>query len=121
MTSRRLSLQALTLLNNDVVYEWSQALAGRLIREAGNDPSADIDRLYQILFARNPNDTEKSLLLGFFVSHEKVIREKAADGKFSIAVPIDYKPAEPLDPVRAAVLVDLVHVVVNSNDFAYRF
>jgi hypothetical protein len=114
-------LQALTLLNSDVVYEWSQALAGRVIREAGNDPSAEIDRLYQILFSRAPVDSEKSLLLGFFVSHEKVIREKAADGKFSIAVPIDYKPAEPLDPVRAAVLVDLVHVVANSNDFAYRF
>ncbi len=114
-------LQALTLLNDEQVYQWSQALAGRVTREAGNDPSAQIDRLYQILFSRNPNDSEKSLLLGFFVSHEKVIREKAADGKFSIAVPIDYKPTESLDPIRAAVLVDLVHVVANSNDFAYRF
>ncbi len=114
-------LQALTLLNNDVVYEWSQALAGRIIREGGNDPSAEIDRLYEILFARAPTDSEKSLLLGFLVSHERVIKEKAADGKFAIAVPIGFKSSEPLDPIRAAVLVDLVHVVVNSNDFAYRF
>jgi len=114
-------LQALTLLNDDQVYQWSQALAGRVVREAGNDPSAEIDRLYQILFSRAPNDSEKSLLLGFFISHERVIKEKVSDGKFSVAVPIDYKPEEALDPIRAAVLVDLVHVVVNSNDFAYRF
>ncbi len=114
-------MQALTLLNDNLVYGWSQALAGRVVREAGNDPSAEIDRLYQILFSRNPDDAEKSLLLGFFVSHEKVIREKAADGKFSIAVPIGYKPSDSFDPVRAAVFVDLVHAVANSNDFAYRF
>jgi hypothetical protein len=114
-------MQALTLLNDEQVYEWSQALAGRVVREAGNDPVAELDRLYQILFSRTPNENEKSLLLGFFVSHEKVIREKAADGKFAIAIPIDYKPTEALDPIRAAVLVDLVHAVMNSNDFSYRF
>jgi hypothetical protein len=114
-------MQALTLLNDEQVYQWSQALAGRIVREAGGDPSAELDRLYDILFSRKPNENEKSLLLGFFVSHEKVIREKAANGKFSIAVPIDYKPTETLDPIRAAVLVDLVHAVMNSNDFSYRF
>jgi len=114
-------MQALTLLNDEQVYQWSQVLAGRIVREAGGDPSAELDRLYEILFSRKPNENEKSLLLGFFVSHEKVIREKAAEGKFSIAVPIDYKPAETLDPIRAAVLVDLVHAVMNSNDFSYRF
>ena len=41
-------LQALTLYNSDQVFEWSQALAGRVIREAGNDDSARLDRLYQI-------------------------------------------------------------------------
>jgi hypothetical protein len=30
-------LQALTLFNSDVVFGWSQALAGRVIREAGKD------------------------------------------------------------------------------------
>jgi hypothetical protein len=114
-------LQALTLLNNDVVFGWSQALAGRVIREAGNDESAQLDRLYQILFARSPDESEKDILLAFLVSHEKVIKEKAADGKLSIAIPIGLKDMQTFDPIRAAVFVDLVHVVVNSNDFSYRF
>ncbi len=29
--------QALTLVNSDLVYQWSQALAGRVINEAGKD------------------------------------------------------------------------------------
>jgi hypothetical protein len=33
------------------------------------------------LFARNPDATEKTTLLAFLVSHEKVIKEKAAEGK----------------------------------------
>ena len=114
-------LQALTLFNSDIVFSWSQALAGRVIREAGVDESAQIDRLYQILFSRNPDETEKATLLAFLVSHEKVIRAKAEDGKLSIAIPIGLKDTQTLDPIRAATFVDLVHVVVNSNDFIYRF
>jgi Protein of unknown function (DUF1553)/Protein of unknown function (DUF1549) len=114
-------LQALTLFNSDIVFAWSQALAGRVIREAGNDESAQLDRLYQILFARSPDDSEKATLLAFLVSHEKVIRAKAEDGKLSIAIPVGLKDTEALNPIRAATFVDLVHVVVNSNDFSYRF
>ncbi|MGA7656918.1 MAG: DUF1549 and DUF1553 domain-containing protein [Methylocella sp.] len=114
-------LQALTLFNSDIVFSWSQALAGRVIRDAGVDESAQLDRLYQILFSRNPDETEKDTLLAFLVSHEKVIRAKAEDGKLSIAIPIGLKDTQTLDPIRAATFVDLVHVVVNSNDFIYRF
>lgn len=114
-------LQALTLFNDDLVFAWSQALAGRVIREAGSDESAELDRLYQILFGRDPDETERSTLLAFLISHEKVIRAKAEGGKLSIAIPIGLKDMQSLDPIRAATFVDLVHVVVNSNDFIYRF
>jgi hypothetical protein len=114
-------LQALTLYNSEVVFEWSQALAGRVIREAGNDESKQLDRLYLILFARYPDRTEKKDLRAFLDSHEKVIRGKAVDGKFDIAVPTGLKDPQNLDPLRAAAFVDLVHTVANSNDFTYRF
>ncbi|WP_026607189.1 DUF1549 and DUF1553 domain-containing protein [Methylocapsa acidiphila] len=114
-------LQALTLFNSELVFGWSQALAGRVIRDAGEDESAQLDRLYQILFARNPDDYEKSALRAFLKNHEKVILQKAEEGKFSIAIPIGLKDSVALNPVRAAAFVDLVHVVVNSNDFSYRF
>ena len=114
-------LQALTLLNNDLVFQWSQALAGRVIREAGKDESDQIDRLYQILFSRDATRGEKKVLEAFWDEHEKVIADKAADGTFSIATPIALKSTDPINPVRAAAFVDLVHTVANSNGFIYRY
>lgn len=114
-------LQALTLANSDLVYEWSQNLAGRVINEAGASPNAELDRLFQILFARNPDKAEKDTLLKFLAGQEKTIKEKAFTGKFAIAVPIGVKEkSEQQDPIRASAFVDLVHAVANSNEFAYR-
>ncbi|QSA96433.1 DUF1549 and DUF1553 domain-containing protein [Methylococcus sp. EFPC2] len=113
-------LQALTLLHSDVVFGWSQALAGRVISEAGKDESAQLDRLYQILFARTPNATEKDALRAFLDDQEKRIKTKALAGKFGLNVPTGLKDAQAIDPIRAAAFVDLVHAVANSNEFAYR-
>jgi hypothetical protein len=119
-------LQALTLFNSDVVFGWSQALAGRVIREAKNDDNARLDRLYEVLFARAPNKQERTVLKDFLDKQEKVIGDqvatgKGADGKFAVAVPVGGTPDKKINPVRAAAFVDLVHTVANSNDFAYRF
>jgi len=114
-------MQALTLYNSDQVFEWSQALAGRVIREAGASESSQLDRLYEILYARTPDKTEKATLLSFLDSHAKVIREKGKDGKLSIALPTGVPSWDARNPLRDAAFVDLVHTVANSNDFAYRF
>jgi hypothetical protein len=92
-----------------------------VINEGGKDEAARIDRLYQILFARNADDTEKQTLLSFLKEQEGVIREKAADGKFEINIPTGLKDKKLDDPIRAAAFVDLVHAVANSNEFIYRF
>jgi len=115
-------LQALTLFNSDIVFGWSQALAGRVINEAGQDESAQLDRLYEVLFSRKPSKVEKSTLKAFLAEQEKLIAQKAADGKFEVAVPTGLKrELAPGNPIRSAAFVDLVHTVANSNDFAYRF
>ena len=114
-------LQALTLLNNDLVFQWSQALAGRVVREAGRDESDQINRLYQILFARDATRTERRILEAFWDEHEKVIADKASDGTFAVATPISAKSTDPVNPIRAAAFVDLVHTVANSNSFIYRY
>jgi hypothetical protein len=113
-------LQALALYNNEQVFQWSQALAGRVLREAGGSESSQLDRLYEILFARTPDTEERATLLAFLDSHAAVIREKAADGKLSLALALD-APIADRNPLREAAFVDLVHTLVNSNDFAYRF
>jgi hypothetical protein len=114
-------LQALTLFNSEVVFGWSHALAGRVINEAGSNESAQMDRLYQILLARNADKTEKAALHAFLAKQEQTIRGKAVDGKFEVSTPTGLKAAPAQDPVRLAAFVDLVHTVANSNEFSYRF
>jgi hypothetical protein len=115
------ALQALALLNNDVVFKLSQNLAARVLAEAGNDENKEFTRLYQILFARNPDDTELRVLHAFLTSHEKTIADKASGGNLTLALPVAWTGADQPNPIRAAAFVDLVDAVVNTNDFIYRF
>jgi hypothetical protein len=121
-------LQALTLYNDELVFQWSQDLAGRVIREAGPDSNKRIERAYQILFAREPDRFEQSTLRSFLRDHEKVISEGGArDGRLELAqpvgaaIPTSYKSGNGADPLRDAAFVDLVHTLVNSNEFVYKF
>jgi hypothetical protein len=63
------------------VFEWSQALAGRVIKEAGPSETAQIDRVYQILYSRSPDKRETAELLGFLNAQEAVIRKQLASDK----------------------------------------
>ncbi len=114
-------LQALTLYNSEIIFGWSKALAGKIINEAGDDERTQLDKLYQILFARKPNAQERQLLSGFLQEQQQVIAQQASKkGQFSVNVPVGVK--QPVnDPLRAAAFVDLVHTVVNANEFVYRF
>jgi hypothetical protein len=73
--------QALALINSDLVFEWSKTLAGRIIKEAGPNEGAQIDKLYQTLYSRAPSADEKRLLLAFLDKQEAVTRKQLADGK----------------------------------------
>jgi len=114
-------LQALTLFNSEIVFDWSQALAGRVINEAGPSEDAQLNRVYEILFARQPSKAERTALKQFLADEQIAIRQKAASGKFEVAVPAGLKDTKSYDPVKSAAFVDLVHTVANSNSFAYRF
>ena len=52
-------LQALNLMNGAFTLRTSEKLAERLRREAGDEPSAQIDRLFAILFSRPPTPAER--------------------------------------------------------------
>ncbi len=121
-------LQALTLYNDEFVYQWSQDLAGEVLRKAGDGESDQVALLYQVLFARKPDRTERATIHQYLQEHQKVIAQKAGDGKLVLGLPVAYRPGEKpqpvlaiTDPIRQAAFVDLVHTVVNSNEFVYKF
>lgn len=179
--------QALALVNSDLVLGWSQALAGRVIQEAGPNESAQIDRAYEILFSRKPTAQEKTKLVAFlngqealqvaqadtvkkqhlpegwgvdpklakqidgfykatykrepdryeraaFVAHLDALaakRKTTAAGEApddggaivatAAAAVAATAPVKGQSKARAAAFVDLVHTLVNTNEFTYRF
>jgi hypothetical protein len=113
--------QSLTLFNNDVVYEWSKALAGRTLREAGRDENAQIDRLFQILYSRLPQKEERRAALAFLDQHDKSLRSAATEGRLTVALPVGLKELPNTQATRLAAFVDLAHTLANSNEFVYRF
>src|SRR6185369_617599 len=50
--------QALSLLNSKLSREWSEAVAVRVIHDAGPDFRAEMDRAYQLMYSRHPDAQE---------------------------------------------------------------
>ncbi len=55
-------LQALVLLNDPTYVEAARVLAARVIREAGTDPMARLDRAFRLALARRPRPEESAVL-----------------------------------------------------------
>ena len=87
--------QALELLNNEVVVEWSRALASRVWNDAGLTPEAQVDRAWRFVYSRPATADERKEALAFLE------RQKQLRGE------------------RLAALADLCHMLVNSNEFLY--
>lgn len=110
-------LQALTMLNSEVVLEWARGFAGRLLFAAGLDPDAQIDMAYRLAYSRHPTSEEMDAALDFLYRQREVIAEHAAEGK-KLVLPL-MRPYN-VDPVEAAALVDFCHMIISSNEFTYR-
>jgi hypothetical protein len=114
-------LQSLALINSDAVFEWSRALAGRVINETGASDAARLERLYRILYSRAPDKLEKAALVSFLDTQEGVINEQLGTGKLAIAVPVKLQDTRRENPIRLAAFVDLAHALVTTNEFIYRY
>jgi len=71
-----------------------------------------VDRAYRLVYARPASDDEKRLAGEFFTRHQPILE---AQQSFNLP---DKLPSG-VKPVEAAVLVDLCHALLNSNEFLY--
>ena len=107
--------QALTLLNSKLTLEWAQAFAARVIRTAGPAASQQVEAAYQLAYSRKPDAAEVQTALGFLDRQRHII---AARQGAVLALPTPVP--ELMDRPAAAALVDLCHMLMNSNEFVYR-
>ncbi|MDX1981999.1 MAG: DUF1549 and DUF1553 domain-containing protein [Bryobacteraceae bacterium] len=88
--------QALELMNNELVLDWSRSLAARVSNDAaGMSPQSQIERAYKLVYSRTPNAAEVKAAEAFLERHDKVTGN------------------------RQTTLVDFCHMLLNSNEFLY--
>ena len=108
--------QALELLNNELVLDWSKSLAGKVLNDGGLSPEAQIERAYRLTFSRTPTDAERKTALEFLSRQSAILAERMATDE---KTPLPDNLPQGVEKVRAAALVDLCHALLNSNEFVY--
>ena len=101
--------QALTLLNGDFVNRQARHFAARLVKDAGPDPDAMIDRAFRLALCRPPTETEVTALRRFLAREAEQIVEESAGTK----APVTREAAE------QRALEQMCRVIFNMNEFAY--
>jgi len=108
--------QALTLMNDKLVLDWSRALAGRVLNDAGLEPAQQIERAFRLTFSRAPKMEEVKTVQGFLDQQAAVVTARLAKNE-KVLLP-DNIPSG-MDPARAAAFVDFCHTLMSSNEFLY--
>jgi len=110
--------QALDLMNNDLVLDWARAFTGRVLNDSGLSPEAQVERAFKLAYGRAPSKDEQKLASDFLARQIPIMQARLASGsKDKPPVPSDL-PAG-IDAARAAAMVDLSQMLLNSNEFLY--
>lgn len=96
--------QALTMMNDAFILEQADAFAERVAEPLPAGPAeAWIARAFHIALCRDPNDVETKICLGLFERHAQ-----------------QYQEADlPADVIARKTLVQLCHLLLNTNEFLY--
>jgi cytochrome c553 len=97
--------QALALLNDPFIRTRAGDFANRLLREAGGDPAAVIDRAYHLAFSRPPTAPERDAGVKFLAQQNQA--RSARD------------PKQAPDEIRRQALTDYCQVLFGLNEFIY--
>jgi hypothetical protein len=108
--------QALMLLNGKTALDVARSFAGRVLRETTADPGRLVEHTYRLALGRLPDAGERQLATDFLTRESTLLRQRMAEqaaARAPMAVPAE------VDPALAGALVDLCHVLLNVNEFAY--
>jgi hypothetical protein len=108
------SSQSLTMLNGQVSVEQARYMAGRLLRECGNDLDKIIGRGWLLAFSRPADKEEQKSALDFLA-----MREKALTSEDKLVEPLGDAGKAKVNKERAAALVEWCLALFNTNEFLY--
>ena len=96
--------QSLLMMNNSFVLQQAEAMADRIEREVGAEPSAQIQAAWRLAFGREPSASQIQAGVAFLTEQAAAVAASA--------------PAEQPKPAHVA-LSNLCHALVISNGFLY--
>jgi hypothetical protein len=104
--------QSLDLLNNDLIQQWAQSFAGRVLNDSGLTPEAQVDRAFKLAYGRAATQEEQKIAADFLAKQTAI-----SSNKTNPTLPANL-PAG-VDKARAAAFVDLSQMLLDSNEFLY--
>jgi hypothetical protein len=110
--------QSLDLLNNDLMIEWAESFAGRVLNDSGLTPQAQIDRAFRLAYGRAATAEEEKIAAAFLAKQIPIMAERIA-GADKTKPPLPTSLPAGIDPARAAAFVDLSQMLLASNEFLY--
>jgi hypothetical protein len=108
--------QSLDLLNNDLVLDWARSFAGRVLNDSGLSPDAQVQRACKLAYGRAPTAEEQKIASDFLAKQIPILQQRLASDK---KPPLPSNMPAGADPARAAALVDLSQMLLDSNEFLY--
>ena len=102
--------QALWGLNNGSVFRQAMHLAGRVVKEAGEDPKNQVIRAWQIALSRPPRDDESASALQLLQALESEESQPLTDPPESLKA---------VAPKRAQALSKLCLSLFNLSEFSF--
>jgi hypothetical protein len=109
--------QSLDLLNSDLILQWSQAFAGRILNDSGLTPEAQVQRAFKLAYGRSASPEELKLATDFLARQIPILAKRLAAGGTKPPLPANMPTG--MDQARAAALVDLAQGLLDSNEFLY--
>ena len=108
--------QALTLMNDKFVLDWSREFAGRVLNDGGLAPEQQIERAYRLALSRAPLPDEQKSVSAFLAKQSGLIAERLSRNE-KVLLPDHLPPG--FEPAKAAAFVDFCHALMSSNEFLY--
>jgi hypothetical protein len=108
--------QSLDLINNELMVEWAQSVAGRILNDSGLSPEAQIDRAFRLVFGRAASKDEQKIASDFLNRQMPILAERLASAN---KPPLPAAVPAGMEAARAAAFVDLSQMLMASNEFLY--
>ncbi|HEY0980988.1 PSD1 and planctomycete cytochrome C domain-containing protein [Schlesneria sp.] len=114
--------QALHLLNNKMVHDWSRAMAERIIQDVGTDRTSQIQRAFALAVGRQPDAAELELVTQSFDElsakwHATLPEPPASPAGNSVS--LEQAAHEATAELGVQTLTNLCHALMNSAEFMY--